>query len=85
MADPTADLGPDDADAPRDRGPIAGMPRWVKGSLIVVVILVLLFLVAQVAGIGGDHGPGRHGGPSDTPTSVVSEDTGHTPPVDHGP
>ena len=36
------------------------MPRWVKVSAIVVGVLVLLFLVLQLAGIGGEHGPGRH-------------------------
>ena len=36
------------------------MPRWVKVSLIVVGALVLLFLVLQLAGVGGQHGPARH-------------------------
>ncbi|WP_157245047.1 hypothetical protein [Nonomuraea typhae] len=35
-------------------------PRWVKVSAIAVAILVLAFLIAQVFGIGGPHGPGRH-------------------------
>ena len=36
------------------------MPRWVKVSAIVVGVLILLFLVLQLTGIGGQHGPGRH-------------------------
>ncbi len=40
--------------------PTSGMPRWVKVSLIVVVVLVLTFIVLQFLGIGGRHGPGRH-------------------------
>ena len=36
------------------------MPRWVKVSAIVVGVLVLLLLVLQLTGIGGEHGPGRH-------------------------
>ena len=58
------------------------MPRWVKVSLIVVLALVLLLVVAKMTGLGGDHGPGRHGG-NGTPTTV--DNGGHTPPVDHGP
>jgi hypothetical protein len=40
--------------------PPPGMPRWVKISGIVVGVLILLFLVLRLTGIGGDHGPGRH-------------------------
>ncbi len=59
-------------------GPDAGMPRWVKISLIVGLALVLLFVLAQVTGLAGDHGPGRHGpgrhgAGSDTPSSVTHE------------
>ena len=36
-----------------------GMPRWVKVSGIVVLILVLLVVGVMVAG-GGQHGPMRH-------------------------
>ena len=38
------------------------MPRWVKVSGIVVIVLVLLVVVLQLTGVIGDgHGPGRHG------------------------
>jgi hypothetical protein len=36
------------------------MPRWVKVAAIVVGLLILLFLVLQLTGIAGEHGPGRH-------------------------
>ncbi|TFV91138.1 hypothetical protein [Blastococcus sp. CT_GayMR16] len=36
------------------------MPRWVKIAAIVVGVLVLVFLVLQLTGIAGQHGPGRH-------------------------
>ena len=36
------------------------MPRWVKVAAIVAAALVLLFVVLQLTGIGGQHGPGRH-------------------------
>jgi hypothetical protein len=68
-----------------ERSAPAGMPRWVKVSLIIAVALVLLFVVGKLTGLGGEHGPGRHGNRSETPSTVVSEDGRHRPPVDHGP
>lgn len=35
------------------------MPRWVKVSLIVAAVLVLLLVAGMLIG-GGQHGPGRH-------------------------
>lgn len=65
--------------------PPPGMPGWVRVFLIVGLALVLLVVVAKVTGMGGDHGPGRHGGGgSDSPSSVVDGDGGHRSPVDHG-
>lgn len=37
-----------------------GMPRWVKIAAIIVGLLILLFLILQLTGVAGDHGPGRH-------------------------
>ena len=45
------------------------MPRWVKVAWITVGLLVLLFVVLQLTGIGGEHGPGRHMSGTATPTS----------------
>lgn len=36
------------------------MPRWVKVSGAIAIILVLLFVILKLTGIGGEHGPGRH-------------------------
>ena len=38
-------------------------PRWVKVSVILAGVLILLVVVLLL--VGGDHGPGRHlgGGP----------------------
>jgi hypothetical protein len=36
-----------------------GMPRWVKVSAILALLLALLIAVVLLVG-GGDHGPGRH-------------------------
>jgi hypothetical protein len=35
------------------------MPRWVKISLIVAAVLVVLLVAGMLIG-GGQHGPGRH-------------------------
>ena len=37
-----------------------GLPRWVLISLIVLGVLVVVLVVAMLA--GGNHGPGRHMG-----------------------
>lgn len=60
----------------------------MKVSGIVVGVVVVVFLILQVTGVGpgaGDHGPGRHGGGDGAPPPTVTEDGGHTPPpgVDH--
>lgn len=56
MADSSHSASPGEAD--RESPP--GMPRWVKIAAIIVGILVLLFVVLKLTGIGGEHGPGRH-------------------------
>ena len=61
-----------------------GRPRWVKVSLLVALAIIVLFVVLQFVG-GVDHGPGRHTGGDDPPSSVNEDDGGHRPPVDHGP
>lgn len=45
-------------DSSESRPPKA--PRWVKVSAIVVGIVILVFLITQLTGTGGQHGPGRH-------------------------
>lgn len=46
------------------------MPSWVRylllGLLAAVVLAVLTMLV-----VGGDHGPGRHGGPHSAPAAMA--------------
>lgn len=37
-----------------------GMPRWVKVAGTIAIILVLLFVILKLTGIGGEHRPGRH-------------------------
>ena len=61
----------------------AGAPRWVKVVLVIGAGLVLLFFLANITGLAGDHGPGRHGGGDDAPTTVAEDGEGHGP-TDHG-
>lgn len=61
MSDPDDAARPADDVSVRPEGP-PPMPRWVKTSLIVVGILLVLFLVLQLTGMLGQHGPGMHGG-----------------------
>jgi hypothetical protein len=54
------------------------MPRWVKVAAITVGLLVLLFVVLQLTGVGGEHGPGRH-------MSGISTPGVGTPAIDDAP
>ncbi len=56
-----------------DQPSYPGIPRWLKISGIIVIILVLLVVVIFAFDIGGEHGPnqfgpGRHGPGGATPT-----------------
>ncbi len=42
-------------------------PRWVKVSAIIVGVLIVLAVIVMLAGVGGEHGPGRHMGAAGTP------------------
>lgn len=65
MTDPTRNLDTGDDTSP-GLGPKAGMPRWLKMSLIIVAVVVLLVIVLALTGVLGQHGPeqfgpGQHG------------------------
>ncbi|MDQ1012079.1 hypothetical protein QFZ82_006564 [Streptomyces sp. V4I23] len=62
MADPSP--------SPRSDPPKA--PRWAKVSAVVVGVLILLAVIVKLTGLGGDHGPGRHMGIGETPSTGVS-------------
>lgn len=61
-----------------DRGTPPRMPRWVKVAGIVVGVLLVVLVILQLAGVGGQHGPGRHAlGGSSSPAGAA----GHGSPV----
>jgi hypothetical protein len=37
-----------------------GMPRWVKVSLLVIAVLVVLFVLLHLTGLAPRHGAGQH-------------------------
>ena len=47
-----------------------GAPRWVKVLGIITVAVLAIFVVLQVTGVAGDHGPSRHGPGRHTPSWV---------------
>jgi hypothetical protein len=51
-----------------DRPP--STPRWIKVSGIIVIVLLLLYGILELTGVGGNHGPGQH-----KPTGNVSGQT----------
>lgn len=81
MDDPAAHADPDDQ-AP-DRDSRTGTPRWVKAFGIVALALAVVFVVLQLIGIGGRHGPSRHGPANET--GERSPPPGATETVHTGP
>lgn len=76
-----ADLPPDpdfEVDTGDDPGVGPGesttsAPRWVKVFGILVLVLVLLFAIVLLTGVGGEHGPDRHLLSGDTSLSRATE------------
>ncbi len=55
-----------------DRDSTPGTPRWVKLFALVALVVVVLFVIVRVTGLGGEHGPSLHAGPGGTtPSGVV--------------
>jgi hypothetical protein len=48
-----------------------GTPGWVKALGVIALIVVLLIAFILVTGLGGPHGPQRHGGSA--PTAAVTQ------------
>lgn len=51
-------------------------PRWVKIVGIIALVLVLLVGIMLLAGVGGEHGPGRHRPSGDAGETALSSVTG---------
>ncbi len=47
------------------------MPKWVQYLLLGVAAVIVIAILATLI-LGGDHGPGRHGG---SPSAPVGPDT----------
>ena len=47
------------------------MPRWVKLTGIIVGVLIVLILLLRLAGVGGEHGPGRHMSGAEAPSASL--------------
>lgn len=60
--DPSQEPDTRDKVAAPGRAASAGMPRWVKVSGLVVLILAVLVAVMLLVHGPGGHGPGRHFG-----------------------
>jgi hypothetical protein len=54
------------------RGPdrYPGAPGWVKALAVIAIVVVLLVAFALITGLGGPHGPQRHGGSLDRTFAV---------------
>lgn len=73
MAEQTPDRHPGDpGPRPADKG-FEGMPRWVKISGLVVLLVAVLAVVLLVLGGPGGHGPGLHS----LATGSSAPDQGH--------
>ncbi|MEU3641282.1 hypothetical protein AB0H23_34330 [Streptomyces albogriseolus] len=76
MVDPPQEPGTrDKTSGVPGRTPVAGMPRWVKVSGLIALIVVLLVGVMLLVKGPGEHGPGRHFG-GQAPLVGVAETVG---------
>ncbi|WP_306232144.1 hypothetical protein [Agrococcus beijingensis] len=62
----------DQTDSGSADGRAPAMPRWVKVSVIVLGIVVLVAAAVMLLS-GGDHGPGRHLGEGAAPATSALE------------
>lgn len=55
---------------PADRPP--AMPAWVKVLIAVLAAIIVAVVVLKLAGVGPDHGPGRHSAAPVSPQLVAA-------------
>lgn len=77
MAHQSRASGPGDPGMAPDHRPGEGMPRWVKVSGLVVLLVAVLAVILLLLGGPGDHGPGRHGLAAGSSVLVLAQ--GHVP------
>ena len=77
MAHQSRASGPGDPGMAPDHRPGEGMPRWVKVSVLVVLLVAVLAVILLLLGGPGDHGPGRHGLAAGSSVLVLAH--GHVP------
>lgn len=82
MADHPDASPPPISQADRDRPP--GVPRWVKVSAALILLVVAALVISRVAGV--EHGPGLHSGStaSPDPTPPAATSPRPTPPAGAG-
>jgi hypothetical protein len=61
MSDTPLDPDHDEEPGAGADGATTGMPRWVKISLIIAIVLVVALVVSRFLGV--PHGPGLHSPP----------------------
>ncbi|MGH8774721.1 MAG: hypothetical protein ACRDWI_05950 [Jiangellaceae bacterium] len=76
MADPPRypDTGDETGVGP-DRRSTTGTPRCVKVSGVVALVVVLLFVILMLTGVGREHGPDRHTPPGEAGGRTPSSST----------
>jgi hypothetical protein len=66
-----------------DRGAPPGVPRWVKGAAIMIVLVVLALVLLLLIG-GDEHGPGRHAGAVGATQQMAQQPAGDESPAGSG-
>lgn len=66
----------------REDTPEHRMPGWVRGFVIVGILLVVIGVLAMALSSGG-HGPSRHVSGGGEGQVAPAEGDGHRPPVEH--
>lgn len=63
---------PTDADSEEDTRGAPATPRWVKLFGIIAIVVVLLIGFILFSGLGGPHGPQRHGASGDASLQAIT-------------
>jgi hypothetical protein len=50
-----------------------GTPRWVIAFAVVAIIAIVVIGIVLSTGVGGSHGPQRHGPPDEAGTSGLAD------------